>query len=82
MSVFFKWQKLHQVYALPLEINELCREMVIHMKGNYSDFPGSSSTVDSRYLELQGTLWNTSRYPYLDISDLQNWGNNNSINHI
>ena len=20
-------------------------------------------TVDSRYLELQGTLWNTSRYP-------------------
>ena len=21
------------------------------------------STVDSRYLELQGTLWNTSRYP-------------------
>ena len=29
-------------------------------------------TVDSRYLEVQGTLWNTSRYPYLDISDLQN----------
>ena len=24
-------------------------------------------------LEVQGTLWNTSRYPYLDISDLQNW---------
>ena len=21
--------------------------------------------VDSRYLEFQGTLWNTSRYPYL-----------------
>ena len=32
------------------------------------------STVDSRYLEFQGTLWNTSRYPYLDISDLPNWG--------
>ena len=31
-------------------------------------------TVDSRYLELQGTLWNTSRYPYFDISDLRNWG--------
>ena len=31
-------------------------------------------TVDSRYREVQGTLWNTSRYPYLDISDLQNWG--------
>ena len=26
------------------------------------------------YLEFQGTLWNTSRYPYFDISDLQNWG--------
>ena len=39
-------------------------------------------TVDSRYLEFQGTLWNTSRYPYLDISDLQNWGKNNSNNHI
>ena len=33
-------------------------------------------TVDSRYLEFQGTLWNTSRYPYFDISDLQNWGKN------
>ena len=31
-------------------------------------------TVDSRYLKLQGTLWNTSRYPYFDISDLRNWG--------
>ena len=30
-----------------------------------------SNTVDSRYLEFQGTLKNTSGYPYLDISDLQ-----------
>ena len=35
---------------------------------------GGYITVDSRYLELQGTLWNTSRYPYFDISDLRNWG--------
>ena len=28
-------------------------------------------TVDSRYLEFQGTLRNTSRYPYLEISELQ-----------
>ena len=28
-----------------------------------------STTVNSRYLEFQGTLWNTSKYPYLDISD-------------
>ena len=27
-------------------------------------------TVDSRYLEVEGTLKNTSRYPYFDISDL------------
>ena len=31
-------------------------------------------TVDSRYLEFQGTHWNTSRYPYLDISELREWG--------
>ena len=41
-----------------------------------------SSTVDSRYLELQGTLKNTSRYPYFDISDLQTWGKNKSDNRI
>ena len=29
------------------------------------------NTVDSRYLEFQGTLWNTSRYLYFDISDLR-----------
>ena len=28
-------------------------------------------TVDSRYLEFQGTHWNTSRYPYLDISEFR-----------
>ena len=39
-------------------------------------------TVDSRYLEVQRTLWNTSIYPYLDISDLQNWGTNKSNCHI
>ena len=37
------------------------------------DFHGSCmsritrNTVDSRYLEFQGTLLNTSRYPYFDI---------------
>ena len=28
-----------------------------------------SNTVDSRYLEIGGTIKNTSRYPYFDISD-------------
>ena len=31
-------------------------------------------TVDFRYLEVQGTRWNTSRYPYFEISDLHSWG--------
>ena len=30
------------------------------------------STIDSRYLEVEGPLRNTSRYPYFDISDVQN----------
>ena len=43
----------------------------------------ADNTVDSLYLEVQGTLWNTSRCPYLDISDLQNWGEKNkSKKHI
>ena len=42
----------------------------------------NQNIVDYRYLEFQGTLWNTSRYPYLDILDLQNWGRNNSNNRI
>ena len=40
------------------------------------------NTVDFCYLEVQGALWNTSSYPYLEISDLQNWGKNKSSNHI
>ena len=29
--------------------------------------PLMTSTVDSRYLEVEGTLKNSSRYPYFDI---------------
>ena len=32
------------------------------------------NTVDSRFPEFQGTLWNISKYPYLDISGLRKWG--------
>ena len=49
------------------------REEFLCLLSNYSH---------SRYLEFQGTLWNTSRYPYLDISDLQNLGKNESNSHI
>ena len=37
-------------------------------------------TVDSRYLEVEWTLCNTSRYPYFDISDVQNRGKYQSNN--
>ena len=37
-------------------------------------FKGVKITVDSRYLEFQGTHWNTSRYQYFDISELREWG--------
>ena len=37
-------------------------------------------TVDSRYLEVEWTFWNTSRYPYFDISDVQNRGKYQSNN--
>ena len=45
----------------------------------YEPLLSEEITVDSRYLEFQGTVWNTSIYPYFDISDLQNWGKTNSI---
>ena len=37
-------------------------------------------TVDARYLEVQGTLWNTSRHPYLDISVCKIEEKNNRTN--
>ena len=43
--------------------------------------PNFIPKVDSCYLEVQRTFWNTSRYPYHDISDLQNWGKKKN-NHI
>ena len=40
------------------------------------------NTVDSRYLEVEGTRWNTSRYPYFNISDVHNWGKYQTNNQI
>ena len=42
----------------------------------------AKSTVDSRYIEFQGIHWNTSRYPYIDISELKSEENNKLNNHI
>ena len=51
------------------------------LHGPYVVFDIQSTLV----ISVQGTLWNTSRYPYMDKSDLQNWGKNKSavtFNHI
>ena len=60
------------------KISLLCSTRWPSLTGKLKD----GSTVDSHYLEVQGTLWIISRYPYLDISDLQNWVNNKSNNHM
>ena len=41
-------------------------DAVVELRFNISEY----NTVDSRYLEVEGTIINTSRYPYFDISDL------------
>ena len=51
-------------------------------KDESSVLVSSLNTVDSRYLEVEGTCWNTSRYPYFDISDVQNWGKYQTNNQI
>ena len=47
----------------------------------YGKKSNNSYTVNSRSLKVQGPLLNTPRYPYLNISDLQNWGKNKSNTH-
>ena len=48
--------------------NEYPKRMFLWRNKNYPRI-----TVDSLFWSPK-THWNTSRYPYLDISDLQNWG--------
>ena len=57
--------------------------LVLRIREN-TDFSTHSMkyTVDSRYLEVEGIRWNTSRYPYFDISDVQNWGKYQTNNQI
>ena len=40
--------------------------MDIELEDNKQFILNIPRTVDSRYLEIQGTVWNTSRNPYLD----------------
>ena len=64
-----KWNRFSEAQAFLFASCEACI--------NVSSNPNSQKslyTVDSRYLEVEGTHWNTSRYPYFDISDVPNWG--------
>ena len=70
---------IYYLYTNPIKITyEVCLTCMIQQKNN-TVIP---TTVDSCYLEVEGTLWNTSRYPYSDISDVQNWGKYQSNNQI
>ena len=42
---------------------------ITRVSNNTIEIP-EQNTVDSRYLEIEGTLKNTSKYPHFDISDL------------
>ena len=54
-------------FLLPVDTSNLkYPELNLNKTGNVFEL----YTVDSRYLEIEGTHLNTSRYPYFDISDL------------
>ena len=47
-----------------------------------SNYPKAHALHIQSTLEVEGTLWNTSRYPYFDISDVQTSGKYQSNNQI
>ena len=55
-----------------MELFFLFISVLVHYELRAPDNVGFQDTVDSRYLEVEGTRWNTSRYPYFDMSDVQN----------
>ena len=63
-----------QIHFFYFEVTEVWDKKSWTVKNIKQNIPILSNTVDSRYLEFQGTHWNTSRCPYLDISELREWG--------
>ena len=49
-----------------------CPYFALLEDGEPNKFITDRTTVDSRYLEVEGTFCNNSRYPYFDISDFLN----------
>ena len=76
MNFYYVFNTVRQVSvgAIPptVEFVLICESLPVNLYKTILAY--ATYTVDSRYLEVQGTLWNTWRYPDLDKSDLQNWG--------
>ena len=81
-----KGSTLKEKDLLPRETNSsLLKQILFHEENNnICEWHASVNVIDiiSHYLKAQNTLLNTSKYLYLNISDLQNWGKNKSNNHI
>ena len=58
------------LYKKTLQSKTLIKVKYQSVCGSRNSFKHNLNTVDSRYLKIEGTLKNTSRYPYFDISDL------------
>ena len=70
---FFSKKFQHICVSLDVNFNELLTNNIVSFEQLGPDcslMATQRNTVDSHYLEVQGTLWNTSRYPNLDISPL------------
>ena len=81
MTLHQRWSDVNDVASTLSRrcINVMCPLGFFKQSGQKPSLNSSlhvsfSHTVDSRYLEVQGTLWSTLKYPYPHISDLQNWG--------
>ena len=61
-----KYRKMSKLLVSDINMSKLLVSDINMSKLLVSDI----NTVDSRYLEIEGTLKNSSRYPYFDISDL------------
>ena len=57
------------LFTFPLGVIDRLRSVAFPRRLLYNF---SYTFVDSRYLEVQETFRSTSRYSYLDISDVQN----------
>ena len=66
---------LESMHGMMITVHLFLKKKAINRNRYYRETDISTlNTVNSCYFEIQGTLWNISRCPYFDISDLRNWG--------